>query len=234
MRKKNKKDTRFNINQKSFFFEDYLETNLKQKNLSKSNISEDRIYILFFFFFSLISIFAIKIAFISFQEPQFLEKQKTNLNFLSLRRDIVDRNGVLISRNIKTYHAAIRPKLIKDKEKLLINIKINFPEIDQKRLRENLLKNKYFYLKKRLTDEEKNKLLNLDCLILNALRHDEHYSHINLKEALQIIHDLKPKKAYLTHIAPQMGFHGNTERLLPKSVFLAYDGLEIEIYTRPR
>jgi cell division protein FtsI (penicillin-binding protein 3) len=185
MRKKNKKNKKFNINQKSFFFEDYLETNLKQKNLSKSNISEDRIYLLFFFFFSLISIFAIKIAFISFQEPQFLEKKKTNLNFLSLRRDIVDRNDVLISRNIKTYHAAIKPNLIKDKEKLLINIKINFPEIDQKKLRESLLKNKYFYLKKRLTDEEKNKIwsmgekgIKFEPFQSRIYPHAELYSHL--------------------------------------------------------
>ena len=82
---------------------------------------------------------------------------------------------------------------------------------------------------KKIDDKEKNKLLNLDCLILNALRHDEHYSHINLRQALQIIQDIKPKKAYLTHIAPQMGFHSDTEKLLPESVFLAYDGLEIEI-----
>ena len=76
---------------------------------------------------------------------------------------------------------------------------------------------------------QKTKLLNLNCLVLNALRHDEHYSHINLEEALEIIKDVKPKKTYLTHIAPQMGFHNDTEKLLPKSVYLAYDGLEIEI-----
>ena len=82
---------------------------------------------------------------------------------------------------------------------------------------------------KKIDKTEKNKLLNLDCLVLNALRHHKHYSHINLEEALQIIHDIKPKKTYLTHIAPHMGFHSDTEKLLPKSVFLAYDGLEIKV-----
>ena len=50
-----------------------------------------------------------------------------------------------------------------------------------------------------------------------------------LKYSLEIINDVKPKKTYLTHIAPQMGFHRDTEKLLPKSVSLAYDGLEFEI-----
>ena len=157
MNKKYKNNKKFNPNQKSFYFEDYLETNYKQKKISKSLISEDRVYILFFFFFCLMTIFAIKITFVSLQAPQFLEIRKNNLNFLSLRRDVVDRNGELISRNIKAYHAAVKPNLIKDKQKFLLNIKINFPEISQEKLKNNLSKNKWFYLKKRLTEEERNK-----------------------------------------------------------------------------
>ena len=49
MKKKSKKNS--NINQKSFYFEDYLETNRKNESLKKSNNFQDRIYILFFFFF---------------------------------------------------------------------------------------------------------------------------------------------------------------------------------------
>ena len=102
--------------------------------------------------------FSIKITFVSFKNPNFFETKKNELNFLPLRRDIVDRNGELISRNIKSYHAAVKPNLILDKKKFLINIQLNFPEISQDELKKNLKKNKYFYLKKRITDEEKNKL----------------------------------------------------------------------------
>jgi len=158
MKKKSRKNKDNNLNQKSFFFEDYFEINQKKKHTSRSSVSEDRIYILFFFFLSLIMIFSIKITIVSIQDPKFLELKKNNLNFLPLRRDIVDRNGELISRNIKTYHAAIKPNLISNKEKFLLNIKLNFPEISQKKLEINLSKNKYFYLKKRLNNEEKNKL----------------------------------------------------------------------------
>ena len=34
-------------------------------------------------------------------------------------------------------------------------------------------------------------------------------------------------RAYLTHIAPDMGLHSDTEKILPESVSLGYDGLEI-------
>lgn len=77
---------------------------------------------------------------------------------------------------------------------------------------------------------EKEKLKNLDILVLNALRKEpEHYSHFTLHQALEIIDELKPKKAYLTHISHHMGFHDEVQKELPENVFLAYDGLEIEL-----
>ena len=82
---------------------------------------------------------------------------------------------------------------------------------------------------KLITKNELDKLRNLDVLILNSLRHNEHYSHINLDQALDHIEQLKPKKAYLTHIAPDMGLHSETEKMLPQSVSLGFDGLEITL-----
>ena len=124
--KKNKRNQTLK-NQKSFYFEDYIQTNLKQKKISNSQISEDRIYLLFITFFSLILIFTISILFVSLKKPQGLVNKKDTENFLRLRRDIVDRNGELISRNIKSYHAAIKPSLISNKETFIIKIKLNFP-----------------------------------------------------------------------------------------------------------
>ena len=80
---------------------------------------------------------------------------------------------------------------------------------------------------KEISEKEISKLYNLDLLVLNALRHKEHYSHINLCEALDIIDKLKPKRSYLTHIAPDMGLHSETQKELPNNVFLAYDMLEV-------
>ena len=109
---KNKKNKKFvNQNQKSFFFEDFLETSQRQKNINKSKISDDRLYVLFCVFFSLILIFSTSIFSISIQSSNFNEYKDNSQNSLMLRRDIVDRNGELIARNINTYHAAIKPNL---------------------------------------------------------------------------------------------------------------------------
>lgn len=80
-----------------------------------------------------------------------------------------------------------------------------------------------------LVDDEINKLRGLDVLILNALRKEEHISHYNLKQALEIIAEVKPKKAYLTHLSHQMGFYNEVQNELPQNVFLSYDGLQLNV-----
>ena len=155
--KKNKNS--IHQNQNSFFFEDFLETNHRQKITNKTKISDERLYVLFSVFFSLILVFSISILSISIQPSDFNDYKDNNQNSLMLRNDIVDRNGELIARNINTFHAAIKPNLVKNKENFIIKIKLNFPEISKSKLKKNLENKKYFYLKKRLTEEEKNKLI---------------------------------------------------------------------------
>ncbi|MFV0376108.1 MAG: MBL fold metallo-hydrolase [Mangrovibacterium sp.] len=80
-----------------------------------------------------------------------------------------------------------------------------------------------------LEEEEKAKLEGLDVLIVNALRREKHISHFNVEEALQLIDEMKPRKAYLTHISHLMGLHDEVEPTLPPHVHLAYDGLKLVI-----
>ena len=82
---------------------------------------------------------------------------------------------------------------------------------------------------KSISDEEKGKLNDLDVLVISALRIESHPTHLNLEEALDLIAELKPKKAYLTHISHKLGFHAEVEKELPKNVHLAYDGLKINV-----
>ena len=128
---KNKKINKISTseNQKSFFFDDFLETTQNKKKFNKFKVYEDRLYVLFSFFFSLILIFSIAIFSISIQESNFQGYKKTKYHYPLLRRDVLDRNGELMARNINSYHAAIKPDLIKNKENFILNIKLNFPKI---------------------------------------------------------------------------------------------------------
>ena len=150
-----------NNNQTSFYFEDYLETNKKKKIFRKLNNFQDRIYLLFFFFFSLVLIFSIKITHISLSEKNVFNNEKQMSQFSLIRRDIVDRNGVIISRNINTFHAAIDPKLVNDRKKFLIKLRLNFPELPIKDIEAKLNKKKYFRIKKRIDQIEKDKFWSL-------------------------------------------------------------------------
>ncbi|HET8854752.1 MAG TPA: MBL fold metallo-hydrolase, partial [Salinimicrobium sp.] len=82
---------------------------------------------------------------------------------------------------------------------------------------------------KTIAEEETRKLKGLDVLVLNALRQEPHHSHFSLKDALDFIQEVKPKRAYLTHISHTMGFHDEIQQILPKNVFLAFDNLKITL-----
>jgi phosphoribosyl 1,2-cyclic phosphate phosphodiesterase len=80
-----------------------------------------------------------------------------------------------------------------------------------------------------LPNEEMEKIRGSKCIVINALRKKEHISHFTLSQALNIIAELKPEKAYITHISHQLGLSVDVQAELPDNVFLAYDGLTIKI-----
>ena len=181
MRKKSKKTIKYNLNQKNFYFEDYLETNKKNKYSQKNNFFQDRIYLLFFLFFSLILIFSIRIIHISLNKFEIYNSEKTPKKFTLLRRDIVDRNGELISRNITSFHAAINPTYVANKDNFILKLRINFPELPIKEIEKRLKKGKYFYLKKRINQNEKKKLWSMgEKAIIFEPFQSRIYTHGNL------------------------------------------------------
>ena len=83
---------------------------------------------------------------------------------------------------------------------------------------------------KTISETEKQKVKGTKILVVNALHRSEHISHFNLDEALAFIAEIKPETAYLTHISHLFGKHQEIEKELPPNVFLAYDGMTLEIY----
>lgn len=80
-----------------------------------------------------------------------------------------------------------------------------------------------------ISDQEKKKIKGSKVLVLNALQHQPHISHFTLKEALAVIAELEPEKAYLTHISHRLGKHRDLRNVLPDNVELAWDGLQLEL-----
>ncbi|MDE6811876.1 MAG: UDP-N-acetylmuramate dehydrogenase [Muribaculaceae bacterium] len=82
---------------------------------------------------------------------------------------------------------------------------------------------------KTISEEEKEKLQGLDVLIVNALRERPHFAHFTIAEALALIAEVKPKRAYLTHLCHETGHHHVFDAQLPPDVSPAYDGQIIHI-----
>jgi phosphoribosyl 1,2-cyclic phosphate phosphodiesterase len=80
-----------------------------------------------------------------------------------------------------------------------------------------------------ISESEKEKIKGSKIIVVNALRREEHVSHFTLQQAIDLMIELKPEKAYLTHISHQLGLHSEVSKELPSFIELAYDGLKITI-----
>jgi len=78
-----------------------------------------------------------------------------------------------------------------------------------------------------ISEEEKEKIRGSEIIIVNALRKEEHISHFTFEQAIALMEDLKPKKAYFTHISHQLGLHEEIKKQLPSWIEPAYDGLSV-------
>jgi phosphoribosyl 1,2-cyclic phosphate phosphodiesterase len=81
---------------------------------------------------------------------------------------------------------------------------------------------------KRVSDEVVEKIKGVDLLIIDALRHRPHPTHMNVEEALALSVRVQPGQTWFTHLCHDLG-HAETEATLPPGVRIAYDGLKLEI-----
>jgi phosphoribosyl 1,2-cyclic phosphate phosphodiesterase len=77
-------------------------------------------------------------------------------------------------------------------------------------------------------EESKKLLTRLDDFVLDALRYRPHPMHSNVEQSLALVAELKPKRAWFTHICHDLG-HIDANAKLPEGVQLAYDGLKFEV-----
>ena len=79
-----------------------------------------------------------------------------------------------------------------------------------------------------ISEKEKQKLRNLDHLILNCIRKENpHPAHFILSDILRLDEELKPKNLYLTHISHHFGKFAEEQKQLPDHIHIAFDGQEI-------
>jgi phosphoribosyl 1,2-cyclic phosphate phosphodiesterase len=80
-----------------------------------------------------------------------------------------------------------------------------------------------------ISAESLEKIKGTKVLVLNALQKEPHISHFTLQQALEIVARVQPEKAYFTHMSHKIGLHVAVQKELPENVYLAYDGLVLNL-----
>lgn len=86
----------------------------------------------------------------------------------------------------------------------------------------------YFSDCKSLSPEVRTQIAGVRVLILDALRHREHPTHMNVTEALEVAADVKAHETWFTHLCHDLA-HAELEPTLPTGVRIAYDGLKLDL-----
>ena len=136
--KNNNSGNRIPRKSRGFFFEDYETPKYEYKQqtrFSEVKLSLNRVSFIFFIFLVVAFVFGSKIIYLSSIKKENYFTNKLVSSFFLKRQDILDRNNNLLARNVKLYSAAIKPQFITDKGKLLINLRLIFPNMDIDRIK---------------------------------------------------------------------------------------------------
>ena len=113
-----------------------------KENKSYLKISFERIAFIFFVFFILAIIFSSKVILLSAKTIPEIKKETKKENF---RSSILDNDGNILAKSVPVINLGINPNLVINKEKLLISLKIIFPN---KSFEKKMYGKKFFYVKK--------------------------------------------------------------------------------------
>ena len=137
------------MSNKRIIIEEYSSDFDYKKNFNHLAISFNRVAFIFFIFFIIFIIFSLKTIYLS--KENFVKKSFSLNN--EFRSTILDRNGVVLAKSIITNNIGINPKEIINKDKLLINLKLIFPNKDFSQILKKIDKDKFFYLEKKFQEK---------------------------------------------------------------------------------
>jgi len=140
------------INEKKITLDKFNSEFSYKENKSKLSISFERIAFIFFIFFILAIIFSSKVILLSLEDKIEEKKIYKKKNF---RASISDKEGNILAKTVPIVNVGINPKLVIDKEKLLITLKLIFPK---KNLKKQMYGSKFFYIQKKISQEKLEKI----------------------------------------------------------------------------
>ena len=128
---------------KNIILEEYENSFSYKKSKTKLNIEFNRIAFIFFIFLVISIIYSIQLLHLGSLKKE-VDNLKPAIIKKNYRADIVDRNGNYLVKSVSSIDIGISPIDIIDKKKLLINLKLIFPDKDYKKIEKKIDKKKFF------------------------------------------------------------------------------------------
>ncbi|MDC1258192.1 penicillin-binding protein 2 [Pelagibacteraceae bacterium] len=141
------------------FLEEYENKFLYKKSKTNLNIEFNRIAFIFFIFLVISIIYSIQLLHLG--SSKILNEVKPLIIKKNYRADIIDRNGNYLVKTVSSIDIGINPIEVIDKKKLLINLQLIFPYKDYIDISNKLNKGKYFYLEKKISADNYEKIMSL-------------------------------------------------------------------------
>ncbi len=143
---------------KRIVLEDYENEFFYEKNKSNLNITFNRIAFIFFVFLTICIIYSFKVFYLGSLNSKIKIKNPLPIK-TNYRADIVDVNGNFVAKTINTIDILINPNLVIDKKRLLLNLKLIYPNKDFSKIKKKIYGNKTFYLTKKISEEKYEKVI---------------------------------------------------------------------------
>ena len=145
-------------NNSKITLEEYKNEFSYRKSKTNLNIQFNRIAFIFFVFLIISIIFSIQLLHLG-ASKEINKNIKVRTNNKNYRADIIDRNGSYLVKTVSSIDIGINPVEIIDKKKLLINLKLIFPNKNYFEIKKKLNKKKFFYLEKKISIEKYEKIM---------------------------------------------------------------------------
>jgi len=142
--------------------EDYKNDFTYEKNVTNLNIQFNRVAFIFFAFFIIYLIYTIHLIHLGSRASKLDKIENIPVAIEKLyRADITDINGKYLAKTVKSIDIGIKTSDVIDQKKLLLSLKIIFPNKDFSKIEYNFNKKKYFYLEKKISEENYEKIMKL-------------------------------------------------------------------------
>jgi len=180
-------------NNENIILENYEDEFSYKKNKSNLNIEFNRIAFIFFVFLTISIIYSIQLLHAGSLKSE-TNAKKATFNKKNYRADIIDRNGNYLVKTVSSIDIGINPAEVIDEKKLLINLKLIFPNKNYSKIKKKLSRGKYFNFEKKISIENYEKIMLLGD---KSIRPEEKLTR------------LYPQKKLFSHIIGQIDDDNN-------------------------